>query len=68
MAAIEHPVDLVWGEADTEVPLEVAVRAQGVFPSARLRTLPGVGHLTPTEAPESLRAVVLGEEPAGAPR
>ena len=68
MAAIDHPVDLVWGEADTEVPLEVAVRAQGMFPSARLRTLPGIGHLTPTEAPEMLRAVVLGEEPPGAAR
>jgi pimeloyl-ACP methyl ester carboxylesterase len=63
MAAIEHPVDLLWGEADTEVPLEVAERAQKLFPSARLHTLPGVGHLTPTEAPGQLRAVVLGQDP-----
>jgi pimeloyl-ACP methyl ester carboxylesterase len=68
MAAIDHPVDLLWGESDTEVPLEVAVRAQEMFPSACLRTLPGIGHLTPTEAPESLRAVVVDEELDGAPR
>jgi pimeloyl-ACP methyl ester carboxylesterase len=60
MAAIGGPVELVWGEDDTEVPLEVAERAVGLFPDARLATLPGVGHLTPTEAPRQLRAVILG--------
>ena len=57
MSAIRCPVDLVWGEQDTEVPLEVAVRAQPMFPSATLVTLPGVGHLVPTEAPRELRRV-----------
>jgi pimeloyl-ACP methyl ester carboxylesterase len=60
MAAVHCPVELVWGEADTEVPLEVAERAVDLFPRARLATLPGVGHLTPTEAPRQLRAVILG--------
>ena len=60
MAAVGCPVELVWGEGDTEVPLEVAERAVGLFPSARLATLPGVGHLTPTEAPDQLRRVVVG--------
>ncbi len=60
MAAIDCPVDLVWGDADTEVPLEVAVRALPLFPSARLVTLPGVGHLTPTEAPRALAEVIVG--------
>jgi pimeloyl-ACP methyl ester carboxylesterase len=59
MAAIDCPVDLVWGERDTEVPVEVAERARGVFPNASLRVLPGIGHLTPTEAPADLRRVVL---------
>jgi pimeloyl-ACP methyl ester carboxylesterase len=61
MAAIGCPVELVWGDGDTEVPLEVAERAVGLFPNARLATLPGVGHLTPTEAPRQLRSVILGE-------
>ena len=62
MAAVTCPVDLVWGEDDTEVPLEVATRAQGVFADARLVTLPGVGHLTPTEAPGPLRSVIICED------
>jgi pimeloyl-ACP methyl ester carboxylesterase len=60
LAAIGAPVDLVWGEQDTEAPLEAAERAQGLFPAARLLVLPGVGHLTPTEAPDQLRRVVVG--------
>ncbi len=60
MAAISCPVDLVWGAADTEVPLEVAERARPLFASATLRSLEGVGHLTPTEAPDELLAAVVG--------
>ena len=72
MAAIPCPVELLWGEQDTETPLEVAVRAQPLFPSARLVTLPAVGHLTPTEAPMALAEVILGRTmdppPGSAPR
>jgi pimeloyl-ACP methyl ester carboxylesterase len=68
MAGVGCPVDLVWGEADTEVPMEVARRARPLFPSARLVTLPGVGHLTPTEAPRALAEVVLGRDADGSPR
>ena len=60
MAAISCPVDLVWGDADTDVPIEVAERARPLFPSARLVTLPGIGHLTPTEAPRQLAEVIVG--------
>ncbi len=62
MAAVRCPVELLWGEDDTEVPVEVAVRATPVFPSARLVVLPGIGHLLPTEAPTELRRAVLGRE------
>lgn len=60
MAAVRCPVDLVWGEQDAEVPAEVAERARTMFPNASLRLLPGVGHMTPTEAPSALRDAVLG--------
>jgi pimeloyl-ACP methyl ester carboxylesterase len=60
LAAIDCPVDLVWGADDTEVPVEVAVRVEALVPSSRLVTLPGVGHLTPTEAPEALGRIILG--------
>ena len=65
MAAIGCPVDLVWGEQDTEVPVEVALRAQPLFPSATLAVLPGVGHLTPIEAPARLRQVIGGRSAPG---
>jgi pimeloyl-ACP methyl ester carboxylesterase len=61
LAAIRCPVDLVWGANDTEVPVEVAERARALLGSSTLLTLPGVGHLTPTEAPAALRRVVLGQ-------
>ena len=62
MAAVICPVELIWGRDDTEVPVEVAVRATAVFPSARLVVLPGIGHLLPTEAPRELRQAVLGRD------
>jgi len=66
MAAVGCPVDLLWGRDDTEVPLEVAVRARPLFPSATLTTLAGVGHLLPTEAPRELRRVVTDGVPESA--
>lgn len=60
LPTIGCPVDLVWGEDDPEVPVEVAVRARPLFPAATLRSLPGVGHLTPIEAPEALRDAISG--------
>ncbi len=72
LAEVSCPVQLVWGEDDTEVPLEVALRAAPLFPSATLVTLPGVGHLVPTEAPGVLGDLIAGrpapeaDSPAGA--
>ena len=59
LAAVGCHVDLVWGAEDREVPLEVAERARGMLRSSTLLTLPGIGHLTPTEAPDALRQLVL---------
>jgi pimeloyl-ACP methyl ester carboxylesterase len=59
LAAVGCPVDLIWGAEDREVPVEVADRAQGMLRSSTLVTLPGIGHLTPTEAPGALRQSVL---------
>lgn len=60
IAATDCPVELVWGATDTEVPVEVAERAVGLFPSATLSVLPGIGHLTPTEAPDAVARAVVG--------
>lgn len=63
MARVEVPVSLVWGEADTEVPVEIAERAVHFFAKAvpDLRIVEGVGHLVPTTAPEALRAAISSQ-------
>lgn len=59
LASLVVPLTLVWGEDDSDVPVEVAERAMALVSSrARLRTLAGVGHLTPTEAPGALSDAV----------
>ena len=59
LASLVTPLTLVWGENDRDVPLDVAVRAMELVSApVELRTLPGVGHLTPTEAPGALADVV----------
>lgn len=58
LAALRCPVSLVWGALDAEVPLAVAREAQALIADVELTVLPGVGHLTPTQAPEALRAAL----------
>ncbi len=59
LAALQCPVELVWGEADDQAPVSVAERAVSLLGArASLTTLPGVGHFTPTEAPEAIVAAV----------
>jgi pimeloyl-ACP methyl ester carboxylesterase len=65
LGSITCPVDLLWGEKDAEVPVEVAMRARGMFPEATVTVIPGVGHLVPTEAPQDLLASVLGRDQRG---
>ncbi len=67
LAGLDCPVDLVWGEDDDEVPLRVAREAAALVPSASLTVLPGVGHLTVTEAPDALRALLLASSGSGSP-
>ncbi|MBW3555634.1 MAG: alpha/beta hydrolase [Actinobacteria bacterium] len=59
LAAVACPVELVWGEADDQAPVTVAERAATLLgPKANLTTLAGVGHFTPTSAPEAIVAAV----------
>jgi pimeloyl-ACP methyl ester carboxylesterase len=61
LARISVPVTFVWGEGDTVVPVEVAVRAARlVGGDPHLEVLAGVGHLVPVEAPGALAATVEG--------
>jgi pimeloyl-ACP methyl ester carboxylesterase len=59
LARVTCPVELVWGADDDAVPVEVAERAAGMIPGpTTLTVLPGVGHLSPLQAPDALRAAV----------
>src|SRR5262249_20651713 len=52
------PTLIIHGEADPLVPVAWARRAQQKIPGARLVTLPGVGHLSPREAPAAVNAAI----------
>jgi pimeloyl-ACP methyl ester carboxylesterase len=59
LARLEVPVTFLCGEEDREVPLGVATRASSLLTGTHtLKSLPGVGHLLPTEAPGELANVV----------
>jgi len=75
MRGVGCPVLLVVGALDTITPPACLERAAGIFPHARLRIVPGCGHMTPLEAPEIfnaevedfLRGVAADQPAAGAP-
>lgn len=59
LAAVSCPVELVWGDRDTETPVSVAERVRDTLAvPARLTVCAGVGHLTPLAAPEALRQAI----------
>jgi pimeloyl-ACP methyl ester carboxylesterase len=59
VAALDCPVDLVWGSDDTAASAEMATRAKALIRHSTLQVLPDVGHLVPTEAPDALCRVIL---------
>ena len=58
LAAIRCPTELLWGDDDAEVPLEVAEAACRLLADANLTVVAGGGHLVPLTAPDQLRAAV----------
>ena len=58
LAQVSCPIELVWGELDTVVPVAIARAALDSIADGRLTVLPGIGHLVPTAAPGQLRDVV----------
>ncbi|QQK76221.1 alpha/beta hydrolase [Salicibibacter cibarius] len=58
LAEIHVPVLLLWGEADSIVPLKVGEKLVGALPCATLSTYPEIGHLLPEEMPkETAKAI-----------
>jgi pimeloyl-ACP methyl ester carboxylesterase len=66
LAAVRCPVELVWGDDDTEAPIAIAEAAAGLLTDASLTRLPGAGHMTPLTAAGDLRAALLRHQPARA--
>jgi pimeloyl-ACP methyl ester carboxylesterase len=58
LAALQCPVELVWGDDDADAPVETARALEQSIPHARLTVCPGAGHLLPISAPGELRAAV----------
>ncbi len=50
---------LLWGEADTVVPLRVAHRLHALMPDARLEVVPQAGHLVLEEQPDVSANAIL---------
>jgi pimeloyl-ACP methyl ester carboxylesterase len=59
LAAFPNPVELVWGEADDEVPPVVAEIAVEKCARGHIEIVPGGGHLTSQMMAETLRSVLL---------
>lgn len=50
---------LLWGEADTAVPLSTAHKLHATMPDARLEVIPRAGHLVLEEQPETCNERIL---------
>ena len=58
---IRCPVRVLWGEADTWIPIERGRELASRIPGATLHSVPRAGHLIQEDAPESVTAALLGE-------
>jgi pimeloyl-ACP methyl ester carboxylesterase len=60
LARVRTPVAMVWGARDLDVPESVASRASALLHAPHtFRSVAGVGHLLPTEAPQELASTIL---------
>ncbi|HEX6476427.1 MAG TPA: alpha/beta hydrolase [Acidimicrobiales bacterium] len=63
LGAVRCPVELVWGDDDTEVPVSVAEAAAGLLEHPNLTVCRGAGHLVPLTAPDALRTAIGRHRP-----
>lgn len=65
LATFPNPVELIWGDADDEIPPVVAEIAVKSCARGRLEIVPKATHLMPQTATATLRSVLLRYQPAG---
>jgi pimeloyl-ACP methyl ester carboxylesterase len=58
LAGIDVPTLVITSSADQLIPAEVSSAMAGQIPGARLEVIPGVGHLTNLEAPETFNRLL----------
>jgi len=52
--SLQLPVAVIWGEADSWIPVDRAHRLAALIPGARAHVVPGAGHLIQLDAPAAL--------------
>lgn len=60
IARIVQPTSVLWGESDPVIPVSWSDRLGDTFADFTLKTLRGVGHFVPWEAPDDVVAAVSG--------
>lgn len=65
---VEAPTLLIWGERDPLIPPELARRSLGALPDARLRLVPGTGHVPVVDAPHEVAEAIAAHLSPPAPR
>jgi pimeloyl-ACP methyl ester carboxylesterase len=58
-STLDLPVLVCWGADDTWLPVAKGEQLAGAIPGARLRRIPGAGHLVQEDAPAELTAALL---------
>jgi pimeloyl-ACP methyl ester carboxylesterase len=56
---IDVPTQMIWGEEDVALGVELTEGYQGLVSDFTLRRLPGVGHWVQQEAPDEVNAILL---------
>lgn len=59
VATLDYPTLLLWGSADTWVPLETAFPLSDNLPDSTFKIYPDIGHMLMEETPESVNADLL---------
>ncbi len=60
LAALENPIDAIWGEQDTVIPVDTAYELQQQIPGMRLEVIPEAGHVPSETHPEAVLAILIG--------